>query len=258
MALSDNRIQRTEVLSNQVRVWPECGTLDNVAYARSCVGAGQDIKKSNIYVYINDIYVNEDIALVEAVWKHLKRYGLTSKDLEKFQNGARVLGQEVWLKNPHRRYMSKFRTGHITSIISPQSVIVNKTSQYVKDVYPQLNLGSLVNGGSDTSSENHVWQELGSNVCSSSTSSESKGEVLPCYVDSNSSMFNNSAREEEVTVLLQKSVRVKQPAYCGLCDHTISGVCDKKYLHSPDTNRSCCLTCQATICNSFWACASFL
>ena len=46
--------------------------------------------------YINDIFINKDVASVEFMRKHLKLYGLTNKDPEKLQNGTRVLGLEVW------------------------------------------------------------------------------------------------------------------------------------------------------------------
>ena len=48
--------------------------------------------KQAMSAYIDDIYVNEDVAPVEAMKKHLKKYGWTSKDL-KLQNSARSLGR---------------------------------------------------------------------------------------------------------------------------------------------------------------------
>ena len=46
--------------------------------------------------YIDNIFINKDVVLAESVRKHLKLYRLTSKDPEKLQNKARVLGLEVW------------------------------------------------------------------------------------------------------------------------------------------------------------------
>ena len=46
--------------------------------------------------YIDDIFINNSVAPVERVKQHLLRFGLESKDLERLEDGARVLGLEVW------------------------------------------------------------------------------------------------------------------------------------------------------------------
>ena len=46
------------------------------------------------FAYI-DVYVNEDVESAEVMQKHLDWNGLTTKDLEKLQNGACVLGLEI-------------------------------------------------------------------------------------------------------------------------------------------------------------------
>ncbi|CAM1316345.1 Uncharacterised protein r2_g2574 [Pycnogonum litorale] len=46
--------------------------------------------------YIDDIYVNEDIATVKCVQEHLAMYGLECKPAERLSSGAKVLGLEVW------------------------------------------------------------------------------------------------------------------------------------------------------------------
>ena len=46
--------------------------------------------------YTDNIHINKDVASAESMRKHLKLYRLTSKSLEKLQNGARVLGLEAW------------------------------------------------------------------------------------------------------------------------------------------------------------------
>ena len=52
-------------------------------------------------VYIDDIFVDESIVPVEKVKDHLLKYGLVSKDPEKFQQetSVRVLGLEVFRDN---------------------------------------------------------------------------------------------------------------------------------------------------------------
>ncbi|CAM1302606.1 Uncharacterised protein r2_g1256 [Pycnogonum litorale] len=44
--------------------------------------------------YVDDIYVNEDIATVKCVQEHLAMYGLECKPAERLSSGAKVLGLE--------------------------------------------------------------------------------------------------------------------------------------------------------------------
>ena len=46
--------------------------------------------------YIDDIFINEDMASATRVKKHLANFRLASKEPEQLQNGARVLGLTVW------------------------------------------------------------------------------------------------------------------------------------------------------------------
>ena len=46
--------------------------------------------------YLDDMMVNEDVASVADVVRHLSRYGLTCKPAESVYEGARVLGMRVW------------------------------------------------------------------------------------------------------------------------------------------------------------------
>ena len=73
--------------------------------------------------------------------------------------------------------MSKFTTGHITGIISSQSVIVNGMPCHEGDVHLWLSSGLLVDGGSNASPENNGWWEPSTHTRSSSTL-ESEREVL--------------------------------------------------------------------------------
>ena len=45
--------------------------------------------------YIDDVFINEDIASTAKVRKHLANFGLVSKEPERLQNGARVFGLTV-------------------------------------------------------------------------------------------------------------------------------------------------------------------
>ena len=46
--------------------------------------------------YIDDVYVDENIVPVAHVKEHLYSFGLLSKELESLQDGAQVLGLQVW------------------------------------------------------------------------------------------------------------------------------------------------------------------
>ena len=46
--------------------------------------------------YVDDIYVNNDVATAEQVRNHLTHYGLVCKPAETVSNGTRVLGLHVW------------------------------------------------------------------------------------------------------------------------------------------------------------------
>ena len=49
-----------------------------------------------ISAYIDDVYVDESIVPAKRVKEHLCSFGLLSKELERLQDGARVLGLQVW------------------------------------------------------------------------------------------------------------------------------------------------------------------
>ena len=46
--------------------------------------------------YIDDVYVDESIVPAACVKEHLCSFGLLSKEPERLQDGARVLGLQVW------------------------------------------------------------------------------------------------------------------------------------------------------------------
>ena len=52
--------------------------------------------------YIDDIFINEDIASATRVRQHLANFGLASKEPKRLQNCARVLDLELWERRPKR------------------------------------------------------------------------------------------------------------------------------------------------------------
>ena len=118
-------------------------------------------------------------------------------------------GDAVWVKNSNGQCTSKSKTANITE--DNQST-VSDCWQPASALERHVSMAQFkANYGGDASSENHGWQESSSNASNSGTSPESEGKVLPHSVesDSNHSISDNSAKEEEVTVLRWRNVRVK-------------------------------------------------
>ena len=61
----------------------------------TCVLAQDPVVRKGVSVYIDDIFVNEDIVEAKQVESHLCNFGLTSKPHERLVDGARVLGLRV-------------------------------------------------------------------------------------------------------------------------------------------------------------------
>ena len=52
--------------------------------------------KNPTLTYIDNIYINEGLVPATHVREHLSDYGLSCKDLEKLEDGTKVLGLQVW------------------------------------------------------------------------------------------------------------------------------------------------------------------
>ena len=64
--------------------------------ALKAVLAQDEMINSATLAYIDNIHINEDLALAESVREDLELNKLTSKDPQKYQNGATMLELEVW------------------------------------------------------------------------------------------------------------------------------------------------------------------
>ncbi|CAM1330155.1 Uncharacterised protein r2_g3929 [Pycnogonum litorale] len=69
--------------------------------------------------YVNDIYVNEDIASVQ---DHLERYGLVCKPAERLSNGAKVLGLEVWGEDETIRWKRGSQLEDVPNVLTRRTV----------------------------------------------------------------------------------------------------------------------------------------
>ena len=62
-------------------------------------------------------------------------------------------GDVVWVKNPRGKCTTKYSTGHVTEVISPQSVKIDGVPRHVKDLQPviQTQLSSSAESDSEDS-----------------------------------------------------------------------------------------------------------
>jgi len=72
--------------------------------------------------YIDDIFVNEDVASAQQVENHLSQFGLVCKPAERVADGARVLGLEVWGEQGKLSWKRSNVIGEIPSLLTRRSV----------------------------------------------------------------------------------------------------------------------------------------
>ena len=77
-------------------------------------------------------------------------------------------GDMFWVKNPHGKCTTKYSTGHITEVISPQSVKIDGVPQHVKYLRPV------------------IQTQL-------SSSDESNSKVSECLIDLNSDSLDSDS-----------------------------------------------------------------
>ncbi|CAM1326679.1 Uncharacterised protein r2_g3561 [Pycnogonum litorale] len=82
----------------------------------------QDKKVQQSSSYVDDIYVNEDIASVQHVQDHLERYGLVCKPAERLSNGAKVLGLEVWGEDETIRWKRGSQREDVPNVLTRRTV----------------------------------------------------------------------------------------------------------------------------------------
>ena len=91
-------------------LWPyQAVILEGKRYSLSCIGFGLNIAPSIMQAivddavwqamsaYIDNVFINEDIASTTRVRQHLANIGLASQEPEQLQNSAQVLGFPVWV-----------------------------------------------------------------------------------------------------------------------------------------------------------------
>ena len=122
----------------------------------------------------------------------------------------------VWIKTPHGRCATKFRTVHVTEVISQQSVPANGTPHHVKDLCPFQGSHPSNEEGDTEDSEPPNNLGLDSPKDPSDISVLLTNHDMPCE--------SSSEVEEIQTIPLWRSTQNKRlDPPCHLCDQVISG-----------------------------------
>ena len=66
----------------------------------------------------------------------------------------------MWVKAPHSQCTTKFNSGQMTGMISPQSLLVDGIPRHVKDLYPRFSF-TVSEKDSDNTSESDNVSESG-------------------------------------------------------------------------------------------------
>lgn len=81
-----------------------------------------DIIQQATSPYIDDIFVNENMASAQQVEHHLSQFGLTCKPAERLASGARVLGLDVWGESGKLLWKRSNSLGEIPLVLTRRSV----------------------------------------------------------------------------------------------------------------------------------------
>ena len=135
-------------------------------------------------------------------------------------------GDVVWVKNPHGKCTTKYSTGRVTEVISPQSVKIDGVHRHVNDLWPVIQ--SQLSSSNESDSED-IERLIYLN--SDPLDSDSDASGLPTdEVSVKPRIGDESTHEDEACVIpLRRSTRqILKLAPCLVCDHEIKGKCGEK------------------------------
>ena len=72
--------------------------------------------------YLDDVFVNEDVASSQQVEGHLSKFGLVCKPAERLTNGTRVLGLEVWGEQGKLLWKRSNALGEVPRVLTRRTV----------------------------------------------------------------------------------------------------------------------------------------
>ena len=162
--------------------------------------------------------VTEETAPSNAIYSYkvrVKDIDVACLPLEDTSHQEYKVGDGVWVKPPNARCTSSFVKGHITGVISTQSVLVDGTPRHVRDLRP-IQTPPNQEGPEDDVQTSTRLPPSDSGMIIENNSAERE-----------TSLDRNSSDEETLPVVLpRRSERLRvlrRP--CALCDEEIRGGC---------------------------------
>ena len=111
--------------------------------------------------------------------------------------GKHEKGDVVWVKNPCSSCTTKYSTGRVTEVISPQSVKIDGVPRHVKDLQPVIQTQLSLSDESDSEDSEHLIY-LNSNPLNS----DSDASSLPTdEVSTETRTADESTHEGEACVI---------------------------------------------------------
>ena len=130
-------------------------------------------------------------------------------------------GDVFWVKNPCGKCTTKYSTGRITEVISPQSVKIDGVPCHIKDLQPVIQAQFSSSDESDSEDSEHLIY-----LNSDPPNSDSDARSLPTdEVSIETRTTDKSTHEDEARMIpLRRSTRQRQKLLlCPLYDHNIRG-----------------------------------
>ena len=162
------------------------------------------------------------LAPVDALHRyHIRIEGVEAKPLPEPEvpKGMYEKGDVVWVKNPHSKSTTKYSTGRVTEVISPQSEKIDGVPRHVKDLRPVIQ--TQLSSSDESDSEDSVRLIY---LNSDPLDSDSGASSLPTdEVSVEPRTADESTHEDEACVIpLRRSTRQRRKLPpCPVCDHEI-------------------------------------
>ena len=158
---------------------------------------------------------------------HVRVKGIETNPLpEREVSGERIKeGDVVSVKKPCSKCTTWYGIGHVTEVISPQSVQIDGVPRHIKDLRPATWLQPPVSNESESESETNepsLWftpAPLGSD----SDISSLPGNAV--FLDSQTADESTSEDEAHVVPRRRSTRRRRSPPPCPVCEHEITGEC---------------------------------
>ena len=180
-------------------------------------------------VYWHNVTPKDDISPYTTPADALHRYYVRIKGVEdnllpkpQVTRGKYEKGDVVWVKNPHGKCTTKYSTGRVTEMISPQSVKIDGVPRHVKDLQPVIQT-QLSSSDKTNSEDSERLIYLNSNPLDSDSDASN---LLTNEVSIETQTADKSTHEGEACVIpLRRSTQQRRKLPPALFVIMISGEC---------------------------------